>query len=113
MTGKVEPNKKILVVDDEQSMRDLLEIMLKREGYSVETSESGESALKRLEKRSFDAVITDIAMPGMSGVDLLSKINQRSHGTAVIMMTAHGSTESAVEAMKLGAADYLTKPFQI
>jgi two-component system response regulator PilR (NtrC family) len=103
----------ILVVDDEDSIRELLEIMLKREGYEVATAESADAALKQLGKRAFDAVITDIAMPGMSGIELLAKVRQAHHDTAVLVITAHGSTESAVEAMKLGANDYLTKPFQI
>ena len=112
MTGKSE-KPSLLVVDDEESIRELLEIMLKREGYEVETASSGENAVKALGKRSFDAVITDIAMPGMSGIELLTRVRRQSHDTAVVVMTAHGSTESAVEAMKLGATDYLTKPFQI
>ncbi len=108
-----ENRERILVVDDEHSIRELLEIMLKREGYSVETAPSGEAALKLSTKSPFHLIITDIAMPGMNGIDLLTKVHQHSHDTAVIVMTAHGSTESAVEAMKLGASDYLTKPFQI
>jgi two-component system, NtrC family, response regulator PilR len=103
----------ILVVDDEASILELLEIMLKREGYSVALADSAEAAIKQVGKSKFDVVITDIAMPGMSGIELLAKVKQASHDTAVIVITAHGSTESAVEAMKLGANDYLTKPFQI
>lgn len=103
----------ILVVDDEESIRELLEIMLKREGYAVTVAASADAALKILGKQRFDIVITDIAMPGISGIELLSKVKQGAHDTAVIVITAHGSTESAVEAMKLGAADYLTKPFQM
>lgn len=103
----------ILVVDDEAGIRELLEIMLKREGYSVTTASSAKEALEALSSRSFELVITDIAMEGMSGIELLTKVRQAHHDTAVIVITAHGSTESAVEAMKLGANDYLTKPFQI
>lgn len=112
MTEKSE-KPSLLVVDDEASIRELLEIMLKREGYDVATAVSGEDAVKALGKHTYDAVITDIAMPGISGIELLSKVRQQSFDTAVVVMTAHGSTESAVEAMKLGATDYLTKPFQI
>lgn len=112
MTTKTK-NAGLLIVDDENSLREMLEIMLKREGYDVESAPDGEGALKLLGKRGFDAVITDVAMPGMSGIELLSKVRQQSHDTAVIVMTAHGSTENAVEAMKLGATDYLTKPFQV
>lgn len=103
----------ILIVDDEASIREFLEIMLKREGYAVEACASAEEALKTLSRANFSVVITDIAMPGMNGVELLHKVKQKNPDTAVIIITAHGSTESAVEAMKLGASDYLTKPFQI
>ncbi len=104
---------RILVVDDEESIRELLEIMLKRENYAVDVAPTADSALKLISKHKFEIVITDIAMPGMSGIELLAKVKQVSHETAVLVITAHGSTESAVEAMKLGAADYLTTPFQI
>jgi two-component system response regulator PilR (NtrC family) len=112
MTAKTK-KPALLVVDDEASIRELLEIMLKREGYDVDCATSAEDALQYVGKRRYDAVITDIAMPGLSGIELLSKLRQQSHDVAVIVMTAHGSTETAVEAMKLGATDYLTKPFQI
>jgi len=103
----------VLVVDDEESIRELLEIMLKRENYAVTLADSADAAIKQISKSKFDVVITDIAMPGMSGIELLAKVRQVSHDTDVIVITAHGSTEKAVEAMKLGASDYLTKPFQI
>ncbi len=103
----------VLVVDDEKSILEFLEIMLGREGYSVTTVESATAALEVLRSKNFDVVISDISMPDMNGIDLLGKIKQTKSDMAVIIMTAHGSTESAVEAMKLGANDYLTKPFQI
>jgi two-component system, NtrC family, response regulator PilR len=103
----------ILVVDDEASIQEFLEILLKREGYEVETAGSAKDALVRIGRKPFDLVVTDIAMPEMSGIELLAKVKQISFETAVIVVTAHGSTETAVEAMKLGASDYLTKPFQI
>lgn len=106
-------NTKILVVDDEPSIREFLEIMLLREGYKVKLAESGTEAIKLLAKESYDITITDIAMPNMSGIELLTKIKQQGYDTSVIMITAHGSSASAVEAMKLGATDYLTKPFEI
>ncbi len=104
---------KILVVDDEKSILEFLEIMLSREGYQVEIADSGAKALIQLKKSKVDVVITDISMPEMDGIQLLSKIKQAQPDCAVIIITAHGSTGSAVEAMKLGASDYLTKPFQI
>ncbi len=104
---------RILVVDDEKSILEFLEIMLGREGYQVEIAESGAKATSILKKTKIDVMITDISMPEMDGIQLLSKVKQNQPECAVIIMTAHGSTGSAVEAMKLGASDYLTKPFQI
>ena len=104
---------KILVVDDEESIREFLEIMLSRENYDVTCVSAAKKALELIKKNSFQLVITDISMPEMSGIDLLYGIKQFNHEIAVIMMTAHGSTENAVQAMKLGASDYLTKPFQL
>lgn len=104
---------RVLVVDDEKSILEFLEIMLGREGYQVDTAESGSKAISILKKSKIDVIITDISMPEMDGIQLLSKIKQNQPDCAVIIMTAHGSTGSAVEAMKLGASDYLTKPFQI
>ena len=109
----IEKIKTVLVVDDEASIREFLEIMLKREGYSVLTADNGNQALEYLKKHEVDALITDISMPKMSGIDLLTRAKQIKPELPVIVVTAFGSTESAVEAMKLGASDYLTKPFQI
>ena len=105
--------ERILIVDDEESIREFLEIMLRREKYEVATASSAKKALKILEKENFDMVITDIQMPEMNGIELLGKIKDTDPDTVVIMVTAYGSTESAVEAMKLGAYDYITKPFKI
>lgn len=105
--------EKILVVDNEKSMREFLAIVLKKEGYFVETAEDGEQAVKVLEREIFDLVLTDIKMPQMSGLDLLKALKNISPDTITIMMTAFASTETAIEAMKEGAYDYLTKPFQI
>ncbi|MBI3804476.1 MAG: sigma-54-dependent Fis family transcriptional regulator [Nitrospirae bacterium] len=105
--------EKVLIVDNEKSMRDFLTIVLKKEGYLVETAEDGDHALKILEKDIFDVVLTDMKMPRMSGLDLLKALKDLSAETIVIMMTAYASTETAIEAMKEGAYDYLTKPFQI
>jgi two-component system response regulator PilR (NtrC family) len=104
----------ILVVDDERSMREMLEIFLGREGYEVTSCASVPDALKALSGEvSFDLVITDINMPGQTGLDLLREIRDASLDIPVIMITAYGSPDSAVEAMKLGAVDYITKPFRI
>jgi len=104
----------ILVVDDEKSMREFLSIMLKKEGYNVHTAEDGEIGIEILKGKKFDLVITDVKMPKISGFELLSYIKENNpvFETAVIMMTAYDSTDDAVNAMKSGAYDYITKPFK-
>ena len=104
---------RVLVVDDEESIREFFEIMLKREGYDVVTAANGVEGVERLKKDRFDLVISDIQMPEMSGMDLLQAAKEIDPELVVIMVTAFGSTETAVEAMKLGAYDYLQKPFKI
>lgn len=103
----------ILVVDDEPSIREFLQIMLKREKMHVEIAENGRVALEKLAITPFDMVITDLQMPEVSGLELLAKVKEHDPNAIVMMITAFGSTESAVEAMKLGAYDYLSKPFKI
>lgn len=104
---------RILVVDDEESIREFFQIMLKREGYDVLTASNGREALECLKKGGVDLAISDIQMPEMSGMELLSAIKETDPEMAMIMITAFGSTETAVEAMKLGAYDYIQKPFKI
>jgi two-component system response regulator PilR (NtrC family) len=104
---------KILVVEDEQSMREILEIFLKNEGYSVSVANDGASAIEVIKKDIFDLVITDLKMPKVSGVELLKSVKEISPDTIVVIITAYGTTESAVEAMKLGAFDYIQKPFKM
>jgi two-component system response regulator PilR (NtrC family) len=104
---------KILVVDDETSMRNLFSIMLTKEGYDVDAAEDGTAALSLLDKKIYDLVVTDIMMPKMKGTQLLKKVKEVHPETVVIMITAYASTESAVEAMKEGAYDYITKPFNV
>ncbi|PID59135.1 Fis family transcriptional regulator [candidate division KSB3 bacterium] len=104
---------KILVVDDEQSMRDFLHIMLKKEQYDVGLAEDGQEACRAVDEDIYDLVITDIKMPGMSGLEVLRYVKQVSPETLVLVITAFSSTEDAVSAMKQGALDYLTKPFDI
>ena len=103
---------KILVVDDERNMREVLEIFLKGEGYDVVVADGGESGMEAIRKDIFDLVITDLKMPKVSGFDLLKTIKNISPETTVVIITAFGTTESAVEAMKLGAFDYIQKPFK-
>ncbi len=104
---------RILIVDDEESIREFFEIMLKREGYQVLTASNGAQALDVLKKQNADLIISDIQMPEMSGMELLAKVKEADPEAILIMITAFGSTETAVEAMKLGAYDYIQKPFKI
>jgi DNA-binding NtrC family response regulator len=101
----------ILLIDDDDSLRRVMEFSLTEAGYMVQTAASGEEGLMLFERGFFDAVITDITMPGISGMEVLAKIRERDEGLPVIVITAYGTIESAVEAMKQGAFDYITKPF--
>jgi two-component system response regulator PilR (NtrC family) len=104
---------RILVVDDERSMRELLAIVLRREGYDVLLAESGKGAIATLEKEPVDILISDIKMPDLSGVEVLRAAKRVDQDILGIMITAFASTETAVEAMRLGACDYLSKPFDV
>jgi two-component system response regulator PilR (NtrC family) len=104
---------RILVVDDERSMRELLAIVLRREGYEVLLAENGRAAIDTLEREPVDILISDIKMPDLSGVDVLRAAKKIDQDILGIMITAFASTETAVEAMRLGACDYLSKPFDI
>jgi two-component system response regulator PilR (NtrC family) len=105
--------EKILVVDDEQSLREVLSIMLKRTGYAVTSVADGEEAIELLNRDIFDLVITDLRMPKIDGLEVLRAAKSASPETVVLIITAFASADSAVEAMKQGAYDYLTKPFQV
>jgi two-component system response regulator PilR (NtrC family) len=104
---------RILVVDDERSMRELLAIVLRREGYEVTLAENGRSAIALLEREPIDILISDIKMPDLSGVEVLRAAKRIDPDILGIMITAFASTDTAVEAMRLGACDYLSKPFDI
>jgi len=101
------------VVDDQESMRDFLEIMLTKEGYQVVGAEDGEQACKILDQKTFDLVISDIRMSAIDGIGVLKKTKDRSPGTVVILISAFATPETAVEAMKEGAYDYIPKPFKV
>ena len=105
--------KSVLVVDDEKSMCDLLSIVLKKDGYRVKVAQDGFSAAKLIRENDFDVVITDIQMPRSNGLDVLDAVNKMRPHTPVVMMTAYATAETAVEAMKKGAYDYISKPFNI
>jgi two-component system response regulator PilR (NtrC family) len=104
---------RILVVDDERSMRELLAIVLRREGYEVLLADNGRAAIDVLEHEPVDLLISDIKMPDLSGVDVLRAAKKIDQDILGIMITAFASTDTAVEAMRLGACDYLSKPFDI
>ena len=103
----------ILVVEDRESLRRMLERALAQEGYKVSTSADGEQAASRLAKESFDLVLTDLKLPGMSGIDVLRASREAQPRLPVVVLTAFGTVGTAVEAMKLGAADFLEKPVEI
>lgn len=103
--------KSILVVDDEKSQREILELILSGEGYDVTTASSGEAALKLQRERRFDLALTDLKMTGMDGIELLQNLLKYDSSIIVILLTAHGSIDSAKEALRRGAYDYLQKPY--
>ncbi|MBW2251841.1 MAG: sigma-54-dependent Fis family transcriptional regulator [Deltaproteobacteria bacterium] len=102
---------KIFIVDDELVMRKSLSGWLERDGYEVDTAESGEEAIEKLKKTRFDLLLVDIKMEGISGLDVLKHVMENDPDVAVVMITAYGSISTAIEAMKNGAHDYLLKPF--
>jgi len=101
----------ILVVDDERSMRELLDVMLSKEGYEVTCAESGLKAITLLEKKAFDLLLCDIRLGDITGIDVLRASKKKNLNTVVIMISAYASTETAIEAMNDGAYDYVPKPF--
>ncbi|MDX6693422.1 MAG: hypothetical protein QOF02_1025 [Blastocatellia bacterium] len=103
--------KSILVVDDEKSQREILEMILTAEGYDVTTASSGEAALKFTKEKRFDLALTDLKMTGMDGIELLQHLLAQDSSIIVILLTAHGSIDSAKEALRRGAFDYLQKPY--
>ncbi len=101
---------RILIVDDEATIRDTLCTVLKEEGFDAESAENGRAALEKIQQNNYDLVITDLRMPEMDGLELLKAVKLNSPQTSVIIITAYGSMESAIEALRLGAFDYLIKP---
>jgi two-component system, NtrC family, response regulator PilR len=103
---------RVLVVDDERSMREFLEILLKREGYQVKSAQNGLKAMEVFEREPFDVVLTDLKMPGMTGIELLERVKARAPQTEVIVFTAYQTIETAIDAMQKGAFHYVSKPFK-
>ena len=109
----MEHKGRILIVEDEKSMREVLKILLEEEGYDTTSAADGLQAIEKIQQDIFDLVITDIKMPRADGFEVLRKVREISPSSIVIMITAFGTTESTIEAMKLGAYDYIHKPFKI
>ena len=108
-----EDTQRVLVVDDEKVIREILSDFLSMEGYVVRTVENGFEALQELQQRSYNLVITDLKMPRMGGLELLEQINDKRLGVLTVIMTGFGTVETAIEAMKKGAYDYILKPFKV
>ena len=104
--------KRILIIDDEENFRHMLSVILKKEKYEVDTASNGEEGLQKIGAEDFDQILCDIRMPGMDGLDFLKEVQKREIDASVIMMSAYGSIDTAIEAMKLGAYDYISKPFK-
>ncbi len=111
-TEPTSPSLRILVVDDEPGMREMLEMLLSGRGHQVSLCASGQEALLQLSEQNFDLVLTDVRMPGMSGVELLERIQNNALPLSVIMMSAFVDIDTAIQAMHMGAADYVSKPFK-
>src|SRR5262245_24420780 len=101
----------ILVVDDEPAIRENLEILLTEANYKVTVAENGAEGLRKAESELFDLVLLDVMMPDKNGIEILRELHQSSPETAIVMITAYGTIENAVSAIKAGAADYVTKPW--
>ncbi len=108
-----EESPRVLVVDDEKVIREILSDFLTMEGYVVRAVEDGDAALRELERRSYNLVISDLKMPGMGGLELLERIDELKANVLTVIMTGFGTVETAIEAMKKGAYDYILKPFKI
>jgi len=104
--------KRILIIDDEESFRHMLSVILKREGFDVETASDGEEGLQKVMVNTYDQVLCDIRMPRMDGLDFIREVQKKRIDTTLIMMSAYGTVDTALEAMKLGAYDYISKPFK-
>src|SRR6516225_2602327 len=102
---------KILVIDDELDIREGLELLLISEGYAVELAQNGTEGLQKLEHQGYDLVLLDLMMPDLSGMEVLREVRVRDTETPIFMITAYGSVEAAVDALKLGANDYFSKPW--
>ncbi|MBW6521081.1 MAG: response regulator [Desulfoarculaceae bacterium] len=103
----------IMVVDDDQDLREIVAEVLREAGFTVAEASRGEEALEHLDHQNFDLILLDLIMPGLSGLELMGRIREKSPRMPVIMITAFASVDNAVAVMQLGASDYITKPFRI
>lgn len=103
--------KRILIVDDERNIRTTLKMCLSGEEYETETAADGEEGLKKAEENKYDLIFLDIKMPGMNGMEVLEELRKKGNKTSIVIMTAYGTIENAVRAMKLHAVDFIPKPF--
>src|SRR5262245_33174752 len=101
----------LLVIDDEPEIRETLQALLESEGYAVDLAPTADAGLRRLERKPFDLVLLDVMLPDRSGLDVLRDIRTANPALAIVMITAYGSVENAVEAMRNGATNYVTKPW--
>ncbi|RKY88398.1 hypothetical protein DRQ09_02905, partial [candidate division KSB1 bacterium] len=106
-------NKKILIVDDEENVRDILGEILLAEGFKTDQAKNGSEAIKMLEKKKYDLVITDLMMPEKDGIEVLERAKNLYQDIVVLVLTGHGTLESAIKSLQLGANDYITKPFEV
>lgn len=104
-------SKKILIVDDERNIRTTLKMCLSGEGYEIDTAVNGEDGLEKAEKNKYDLIFLDIKMPGINGMEVLEELRNKENNSNIIIMTAYGTIEDAVKAMKLHAVDFVPKPF--
>src|SRR4030042_3080343 len=104
---------KVLIADDDKNLRKVLMNELSEEGFDVDAADNGIKTMELLEKNEYDVLLLDLNMPGLNGMDVLKKIKDLEIPTEVIILTAHATVPTAVDAMKLGAYDYLTKPFKV
>ena len=108
----MEPKLRLMIVDDELIVRESLLYWFRKYGHEIETAASGADALEKIEQNPFQLVFVDITMPGMDGIELLERVKRDYPDTLVVIITAHGSIESAARAMRAGASDYLLKPIK-
>src|SRR5512137_2675033 len=104
---------RLLIADDDNNLRTVLATELSEEGFSVDVAENGSRAMELLEAREYDVALLDLSMPALTGIEVLTQVRARDIPVEVVLLTAHGTVSTAVEAIKLGAYDFLTKPFKL